>query len=57
MMAKFLQDETLQNGLNDFLNTYRYTNADTRDLWNVFSRHTNQTLDVKVSLRSVGWYK
>lgn len=54
MMANFLQDEALQNGLNDYLNTYRYANADAKDLWNVFSRHTNQTLDVKVSLRLVG---
>lgn len=49
MLGKFLQQETLQNGLNDYLNTYKYSNADTKDLWNVFSKHTNQSLEVKVS--------
>lgn len=48
MLGKFLQQETLQSGLNDYLNTYKYSNADTKDLWNVFSRNTNQSLDVKV---------
>lgn len=48
MLGKFLQQETLQNGLNDYLNTYRFNNADTKELWNVFSRNTNQSLDVKV---------
>ncbi|RZC34845.1 endoplasmic reticulum aminopeptidase 1-like [Asbolus verrucosus] len=47
MLSKFLQQETLQNGLNDYLNTYKYSNADTKDLWNVFSRNTNQSLEVK----------
>ncbi|XP_065165053.1 endoplasmic reticulum aminopeptidase 1-like isoform X2 [Atheta coriaria] len=48
MLGKFLQQETLQNGLNDYLNTYRFNNADTKELWNVFSRNTNQSLDVKL---------
>lgn len=48
MLGNFLQQETLQNGLNDYLNTYKYSNADTKDLWNVFSKHTNQSLEVKV---------
>jgi aminopeptidase N len=47
MLSKFLQQETLQNGLNDYLNTYKYSNADTKDLWNVFSRNSNQSLEVK----------
>ncbi|XP_060516441.1 endoplasmic reticulum aminopeptidase 1-like isoform X3 [Cylas formicarius] len=47
MLSNFLQQETLQNGLNDYLQTFKYTNADTKDLWNVFTRNTNQTLDVK----------
>ncbi|KAF5274559.1 hypothetical protein FQA39_LY07171 [Lamprigera yunnana] len=47
MLEKFLQLETLQNGLNDYLNTFKYSNADTKDLWNVFTRHTNQSLEVK----------
>lgn len=53
MLGKFLQQDTLQSGLNDYLNTYKYSNADTKDLWNVFSRNTNQSLDVKVSLKLI----
>ncbi|KAG5892870.1 hypothetical protein JTB14_032594 [Gonioctena quinquepunctata] len=52
MLANFLQDENLQNGLNDFLLSYKYANAETKDLWNVFSRHTNQTLDVKTIIET-----
>ncbi|XP_031336695.1 endoplasmic reticulum aminopeptidase 1-like isoform X2 [Photinus pyralis] len=48
MLAKFLQLDTLQNGLNEYLTTFKYSNADTKDLWNVFSKHTNQSLEVKV---------
>lgn len=48
MLANFLQDEILQNGLNDYLDTYKYTNVETKDLWNALSRNTNHTLDVKV---------
>lgn len=47
MLGKFLQQETLQNGLNDYLSTYKYMNADTKELWNVFSRNTNQSLEIK----------
>ncbi|XP_064215469.1 endoplasmic reticulum aminopeptidase 1 isoform X6 [Tribolium castaneum] len=47
MLSKFLQQETLQNGLNDYLSTYKYSNADTKDLWNIFSRNTNQSLEVR----------
>lgn len=50
MLGKFLQQDTLQSGLNDYLNTYKYSNADTKDLWNVFSRNTNQSLDIKVRI-------
>lgn len=48
MLANFLQDEVLQNGLNDYLDTYKYTNVETKDLWNSLSRSTNHTLDIKV---------
>lgn len=48
MLANFLQDEILQNGLNDYLDSYKYTNVETKDLWNALSRNTNHTLDVKV---------
>lgn len=53
MLADFLQLETLQTGLNDYLNTYKYGNAETKDLWAVFSRNTNQSLEVKVGARTI----
>lgn len=52
MLANFLQLDTLQNGLNDYLNTYKYGNAETKELWTVFSRNTNQSLEVKVNVLS-----
>lgn len=56
MLANFLQQENLQNGLYDYLNTYKYSNAETKDLWNVFSRNTNLSLDVKVtSIKCSTW--
>jgi aminopeptidase N len=48
MLEKFLHQETLRNGLNDYLNIHQYGNAETKDLWNVLSKHANQSLDVKV---------
>ena len=48
MLEKFLHQETLRNGLNDYLNVHQYGNAETKDLWNVLSKHANQSLDVKV---------
>lgn len=48
MMAEFLEQENLRDGLNDYLNTYKYGNAEIKDLWHVFTRNTNQSLDVKV---------
>jgi hypothetical protein len=50
MLEKFLHQETLRNGLNDYLNIHQYGNAETKDLWNVLSKHANQSLDVKVQL-------
>ncbi|XP_069679087.1 endoplasmic reticulum aminopeptidase 1-like isoform X2 [Periplaneta americana] len=47
MLEKFLHQATLRNGLNDYLNTHKYGNAETKDLWNVLSKHANQSLDVK----------
>ncbi|CAH1153367.1 unnamed protein product [Phaedon cochleariae] len=52
MLANFLQEVNLQNGLNDYLLSYKYMNAETKDLWNVFSRNVNQTLDVKTVLNT-----
>ena len=50
MLEKFLHQETLRNGLKDYLKTHQYGNAETKDLWNVLSQHSNQSLDVKVQL-------
>jgi len=50
MLEKFLHQETLRSGLNDYLNIHKYGNAETKDLWNVLSKHANQSLDVKVQL-------
>ncbi|XP_023702695.1 endoplasmic reticulum aminopeptidase 1 isoform X2 [Cryptotermes secundus] len=47
MLEKFLHQETLCSGLNDYLNIHKYGNAETKDLWNVLSKHANQSLDVK----------
>ncbi|XP_067012904.2 endoplasmic reticulum aminopeptidase 1 isoform X2 [Anabrus simplex] len=47
MLEKFLHQDTLRNGLNDYLNTHKYGNAETKDLWNVLSKNANQSLDVK----------
>ncbi|XP_021919323.1 endoplasmic reticulum aminopeptidase 1-like isoform X2 [Zootermopsis nevadensis] len=47
MLEKFLHQETLRSGLNDYLNIHKYGNAETKDLWNVLSKHANQSLDVK----------
>lgn len=49
MLEKFLGLETLRSGLNDYLNTHKYGNADTFDLWSVLSKHANQTVQVKVN--------
>lgn len=48
MLEKFLKQNVLRSGLNDYLNKHKYGNADTKDLWTVLSKHTNQTLEVKV---------
>ncbi|XKL69322.1 hypothetical protein PGB90_007091 [Kerria lacca] len=47
MLEKFLSQNILRRGLNDYLNIHKYGNADTKDLWSVLSKHTNQTLEVK----------
>lgn len=50
MLEKFLGLETLRSGLNDYLNTHKYGNADTKDLWSVLSKHANETVQVKVKI-------
>lgn len=47
MLEKFLEEDTLRSGLNDYLNTHMFKNADTEDLWFAFSKHNNQSLQVK----------
>ncbi|XP_076160195.1 glutamyl aminopeptidase isoform X5 [Ptiloglossa arizonensis] len=47
MLEGFLCEEVLKSGLNDYLNSHAYGNADTNDLWAVFTKHANHTFDVK----------
>lgn len=49
MLEGFLCEDVLRNGLSDYLNSHAYGNADTNDLWTVFTKHVNHTFDVKVS--------
>ncbi|XP_076751156.1 endoplasmic reticulum aminopeptidase 1 isoform X3 [Xylocopa sonorina] len=48
MLEGFLCEDVLKSGLNDYLNSHAYGNADTNDLWAVFTKHANNTFDVKV---------
>lgn len=50
MMEKFLGVDTLKSSLNDYLNNYKFKNADTKDLWDVMSRHANHSINVPVSI-------
>lgn len=50
MICNFLQEDTLQNGLSEYLYTYKYRTAETKDLWHTFSKNSNQTVDLKVSI-------
>ncbi|XP_066255197.1 endoplasmic reticulum aminopeptidase 2-like isoform X2 [Euwallacea similis] len=52
MFSDFLHEETLQNGLNEYLYTYKYTTAETKDLWNTFSRSSNQSFDFKAIMET-----
>lgn len=52
MLEKFLHEEIMRSGLNDYLNMHMYSNAETKDLWDVFSKHANQSLEVKVIMDS-----
>ncbi|KAK2584087.1 hypothetical protein KPH14_006530 [Odynerus spinipes] len=47
MLEGFLCEDVLKRGLNDYLNIHAYGNADTKDLWAVFTKHANRTFDVK----------
>lgn len=46
MLERFLEKDALRMGLNDYLNTHMFGNADTEDLWAAFSKHNNQSLEV-----------
>ncbi|XP_034944364.1 endoplasmic reticulum aminopeptidase 2-like isoform X3 [Chelonus insularis] len=47
MLEGFLGEEVFKKGLNEYLKTRAYGNADTNDLWSVFTKHSNKTFDVK----------
>nr|CAI5844662.1 unnamed protein product [Callosobruchus analis] len=47
MAVNFLELETVQSSLNDFFTTYKYLNAETKDLWNTITRNINRTLDIR----------
>ncbi|KAI5740215.1 hypothetical protein M8J76_001759 [Diaphorina citri] len=47
MLEKFLGQGTLRAGLNDYLNTHKYGNAETKDFWSVLSKHSNHSINVK----------
>lgn len=50
MLEGFLCEDVLKSGLNDYLNSHAYGNADTNDLWAAFTKHANNTFDVKVGI-------
>ena len=56
MLESFLGEDVLRSGLNDYLNTHAYGNADTNDFWAVFTKHANHSFDVKVSY-FIFWFK
>lgn len=48
MLEGFLGEDVFKDGLNDYLNTHAYGNADTSDLWEAFTKRVQHTYDVKV---------
>lgn len=48
MLTNILEIENLQNSLRDYLLSYEFTTADTKDIWNIMTRNINNTIDVKV---------
>lgn len=54
MLEGFLCEDVLKAGLNDYLATHAYGNADTNDLWSAFTKHANRTFDVKVHIIDSG---
>ncbi|CAG7629470.1 unnamed protein product [Allacma fusca] len=47
MMETVLGQEVLRQGLRDYLNEYKFRNAETDDLWRALSKSTNDTIEVK----------
>ncbi|KAK7866387.1 hypothetical protein R5R35_009814 [Gryllus longicercus] len=47
MLEIFLHQDILRSGLYDYLNSHKYGNADTDDLWSVLSKNANQSIEVK----------
>ncbi|XP_044018769.1 endoplasmic reticulum aminopeptidase 2-like isoform X2 [Aphidius gifuensis] len=47
MLQVFLGEDIFRKGLNEYLKTHAYRNADTNNLWTVFTKHTNNSYDVK----------
>ncbi|XP_066598523.1 endoplasmic reticulum aminopeptidase 2-like isoform X2 [Prorops nasuta] len=47
MLEGFLGEDIFRRGLNDYLESHAFANADTNDFWAVFTKHSNQTFDVK----------
>ncbi|XP_073998601.1 endoplasmic reticulum aminopeptidase 1-like isoform X3 [Rhodnius prolixus] len=47
MIERFLGQDTLKGALNDYLNTHKFGNADTKDLWAIMSKHANHSIHVK----------
>lgn len=48
MLEGFLGEDIFRSGLNEYLNVHAFGNADSNDLWAVFTKHTNNSFDVKV---------
>lgn len=52
MMDQFLTRDVFRSGLRDFLNTYRYGSAESKELWNVLTQNTNYTMEVKTIMET-----
>ena len=51
MIESVLGQDVLRQGLMDYLNENKFSNAETDDLWRSLSGSTNYTIEVKVSLK------
>lgn len=57
MANHFVGEEEFKRGLMNYLNTYRYSNADRNDLWNALAAYANNSLPESVSFADImdGW--